>query len=105
MEYTVGAETAIGQRLRAIAECVGQGVAAFIRNAQHLLVLDEVELDEARLANDRIALHIAADADMAGLSVAAHLAQFGDRLVIRLRSLDASRGQPQERYDDDRHQD
>ena len=104
MEDAVGAEAAVGQRLRAIAESIGQRVAAFVGDAENLLILNQVELDQPGFVNDRIALHIAADADVAGLRVTAHLAQFGDRLVIRLRTLDAGGGEPKQRTDDDRHQ-
>src|SRR5579863_9795232 len=66
VEYVVGTEASIGQRLRAVAEGIGQRVAAFVGDTESLIFLHEVELDEAGLANDRVALHIAADADMAG---------------------------------------
>ncbi len=41
MEYAVGAEAAIGQRLRAVAERIRQRIAAFVGDLERLLLLYE----------------------------------------------------------------
>ena len=105
LEDSVGAEAAIGQSLRAIAEGIRQRIAAFIGNAQNLFVLDEVELYGAGFMDNRIALHIPTDADVAGLGRAAHLLEFSDGFVVCGRPLNARVRQEPERADDDCYQD
>jgi hypothetical protein len=58
MENAVGTEPAIGQRLRAIPEPGRKSVAALVGDREDLLILYQVELDEACLVNDGIGLYI-----------------------------------------------
>ncbi len=51
MEDAVGAEAAIGQRLRSVAERVRQRVPAFVGNSKHLFILYEIEFHHARFVD------------------------------------------------------
>ena len=68
MEDAIRAHAAIGEGLRAIAEGVGERIAAFVCDRQYLLILHEVELDGAGDVGDRIALDITADPDVASFT-------------------------------------
>ena len=94
VEDAVGAKAAIGQSLGAIAESIRQRIATLVGDAKNLFILHQVEFHQRALMDNRLALHIAADANMAILSAVAHLVEFRDGLVISLGTLDACRRQP-----------
>jgi len=73
VEGAVGAEASVGKSLCAVAEGVGQRIAAFVGYAEGLLVLHEIEGDQTGRVDDGVRLHVSADADVAGLRGVAHL--------------------------------
>ena len=94
MEHAVGAQLAVGQRLRAVLERVRQRVDAVI-NHFHLNALPRKrEVDVLAFARDGMSHHVAADANPFVLGAGAHLADFLDVLVVGLGVADAVHGKP-----------
>ena len=94
MKHAIVTHLAVGQRLGAVAKRVGQGIQTIVGNFEVQLLLHQRELDHIPLANDRARADVATNAQPFGISLIAHLTQFGDSFVIGLVFLDPGGGQP-----------
>src|ERR1039458_3220228 len=82
VESAISIHSAIRQRLRAIAESVGQRIDAGVGDLQHAAILLQREQHLATDVLDRSGGDIAADAQPRTVSAVAHLAQFVNRFIV-----------------------
>lgn len=97
LKYTVGPEPPIGQRFGVVFERVRERIGSRIHYVQRLGALMKNEGNPNAALDDRPGLYVPPYSQPLALFVLAHLLEFGNCLVIRLRFFYAAHGQPNQR--------
>jgi len=94
VEDVVAAVGADGQGLGVVLEGVGWGFGALVGDAEELALLDEGEGGVGADVDDAAGLHVAGDAEVAGVGLLAHRVELGDGDVVALGVAGSGDGEP-----------